>query len=77
MGDDYVEVLRTNLHSAVARHRILALRGTVRQRLVTSEDWRAAFGDHDVDVRREALNQIAHAEIDDDEVFAAIVASPR
>ena len=45
MGDDYVEVLRTNLHSAVARHRILALRGTVRQRLVTSEDWRAAFGD--------------------------------
>jgi HEAT repeat protein len=73
MGDDYVEVLRTNLHSAVARHRILALRGTVRQRLVTSEDWRAAFGDHDVDVRREALNQVAHAEIEDDDVFAAIV----
>jgi HEAT repeat protein len=73
LGDDYVEVLRTNLRSTVARHRILALRGTVRQGLVTSEDWRAAFDDRDVDVRREALNQVAHAEIEDDDVFAAIV----
>jgi len=73
LGDDYVEVLRTNLHSAVARHRVLALRGAVRQGLVTSEDWRAAFGDRDVDVRREALNQVAHAAIDDDDVLAAIV----
>jgi HEAT repeat protein len=73
LGDDYVEVLRTNLHSAVARHRVLALRGAVRQGLVTSEDWRAAFGDRDVDVRREALNQVAHAAIDDDDVVAAIV----
>ena len=45
----------------------------MRQELVTSEDWRAAFGDRDVDVRREALNQVAHAEIEDDDVFAAIV----
>jgi HEAT repeat protein len=73
IGDDYVEVLRTSLGSAVARHRILALRGTVRQGLVTSADWRAAFEDRDVDVRREALNQVAHAAIDDAEVLAAIV----
>jgi HEAT repeat protein len=73
LGDDYVEVLRANLSSAVPRHRVLALRGTVRQGLVTSEDWRAAFEDRDVDVRREALNQVAHAQIEDDDVFAAIV----
>ncbi|MGB8197581.1 MAG: HEAT repeat domain-containing protein [Acidimicrobiales bacterium] len=73
LGDDYAEVLRTNLHSTVARHRVLALRGVVRQGLVTSRDWRVALDDVDVDVRREALTQVAHAVIDDDEVFAAIV----
>jgi HEAT repeat protein len=66
LGDDYVNVLRTNLHSPVSRHRILALRGVVRQDLVTSEDWRSALSDDDVDVRREALNQIAHVTIDED-----------
>ena len=73
IGDDYIQVLRSNLESPVARHRILALRGIVRQRLSTTDDWRSALSDRDVDVRREALNQIAHADIDDDEVFAAIV----
>jgi HEAT repeat protein len=74
-GDDYVAVLRTNLRSPVARHRVLALRGAVRQRLVTPDDWRSALGDEDVTVRREALNQIAHVEIDDDEVFGALMHS--
>ncbi len=73
LGDEYVQVLRTNLHASVARHRVLALRGIVRQQLVTSEDWRSALSDGDVTVRREALNQIAHAQIDDDHVFAALV----
>ncbi|HUZ41654.1 MAG TPA: HEAT repeat domain-containing protein [Acidimicrobiales bacterium] len=73
IGDDYIQVLRSNLESPVARHRILALRGIVRQRLSTTDDWRSALSDRDVDVRRDALNQIAHADIDDDEVFAAIV----
>jgi HEAT repeat protein len=73
LGDDYAKVLRTNLHAPVARHRILALRGIVRQQLVTSEDWCQALSDGDVTVRREALNQIAHAEIDDVNVFAEIV----
>jgi HEAT repeat protein len=71
-GDGYTEVLRSNLHSPVARHRVLALRGAVRQQLATSEDWRNALGDGDVSVRREALNQIAHAEIDDDGVMNAV-----
>jgi HEAT repeat protein len=73
LGDDYVEVLRTNLRSPVARQRVLALRGVVRQELVTSGDWRGALADADVDVRREALNQIAHAKISDDEIVAALI----
>ncbi|HEY5262681.1 MAG TPA: HEAT repeat domain-containing protein [Acidimicrobiales bacterium] len=73
LGDHYVEVLRTNLRSPVARQRILALRGVVRQELVTPDDWRGALADADVDVRREALNQIAHAQISDDEIVAALI----
>lgn len=73
IGDDYREILRANLLSLVPRHRILALRGIVRQELVTADDWRAALRDADVDVRREALNQIAHAEINDDEVFVEML----
>jgi HEAT repeat protein len=71
-GAAYAEVLRTNLQSPVARHRVLALRGAVRQQLATSNDWQSALRDDDVTVRREALNQIAHAEIDDDEVMNAV-----
>ena len=74
LGADYADALQTNLQSPVARRRVLALRGLVRQQLVTSDDWIRALGDADVDVRREALNQIAHAEIGDDEIFAALVA---
>jgi HEAT repeat protein len=73
LGGDYLELLRTSMRSAVPRHRILALRGIVRQAIVTSPDWLWALGDDDVEVRREALNQIAHAAIDDDEVLTAIV----
>ena len=73
-SDDYVVVLRTNLSSTVPRHRILALRGAVRQQLVTSDDWRQAFGDTDVDVRREALNQVAHATVNDQSVIDAVIA---
>ncbi len=73
LGDDFVEVLRANLHSPVARHRVLALRGAVRQGITTSDEWRDALGDDDVDVRREALNQIAHATLDDESLLAEIV----
>jgi HEAT repeat protein len=72
MGDDYSNVLRTNLQSPMPRHRILALRGMVRQNLATSDDWLRALSDVDVDVRREALNQIAHAEVSDEFIFGAL-----
>lgn len=72
--DDYAVLLRSNLTSSVARHRILALRGAVRQQLVTSHDWIRALADSDVDVRREALNQVAHATVDDQSVIGAVVA---
>jgi len=73
IGDDYVNVLRTHLQSEIPRHRVLALRGAVRQRLATGEDWLRAVGDPNVIVRREALNQIAHVEIVNDDIFAALM----
>jgi len=73
LGENYAEVLRTNLRSPVPRHRVLALRGSVRQNLATPDDWRSALSDAGVHVRREALNQIAHVTFDDDAVFAALV----
>jgi HEAT repeat protein len=73
LGDNYIETLRANLRDTVPRHRVLALRGVVRQHLVTPDDWLNALGDVDVTVRREALNEIAHVETDNDAVLSAIV----
>jgi HEAT repeat protein len=41
--------------------------------LVTPRDWLRAIDDDDVDVRREALNLIAHANVSDDDIFSAIL----
>jgi HEAT repeat protein len=73
IGDDYEAVLRTNLASDVGRRRVLALRGMVRQGLVTNDEWLSAIDDGDVDVRREALNLIAHVELSDDKLFEAML----
>ncbi|HEY5438455.1 MAG TPA: HEAT repeat domain-containing protein [Acidimicrobiales bacterium] len=72
-SNDYEVVLRTNLSSNVPRHRILALRGAVRQELVTSDDWKRALVDDDVNVRREALSQVAHATVEDQSVMDAVL----
>ena len=71
-GEDYANILLTALGDAVPRHRVLALRGVVRQHLVTTSIWRAALDDLDVDVRREALGQIAHGEALDDELLRRV-----
>ncbi len=63
IGDGYGEVLRSNLGDDRARRRVLALRGMVRQGLVTDAQWVAAIDDVDTDVRREALNLCAHVEL--------------
>jgi HEAT repeat protein len=73
IGADYVAILRTNLVSDIARRRVLALRGMVRQGLVTDDEWLSAIDDRDVDVRREALNLIAHVDQVDDELFGAML----
>jgi len=73
IGADYVAILRTNLVSDIARRRVLALRGMARQGLVTDDEWLSAIDDRDVDVRREALNLIAHVDQVDDELFGAML----
>lgn len=72
-GDDFVGVLRDNLHAPSARHRILALRGAVRQSLVEPGDWLDALNDPSPEVRREAVNLVAYVPIDRDEIFGTIV----
>jgi HEAT repeat protein len=73
IGDDYAAILRANLINDVGRRRVLALRGMVRQGLVTSDEWLTAIDDDDVDVRREALNLIAHVAQIDDHVYNAML----
>ena len=65
LGDDYLSLLRSNLGAAAPRQRVLALRGAVRQSLVTSDDWLTALRDDDLDVRREALTLLAYQPIPD------------
>jgi HEAT repeat protein len=73
LGDDYVAILRTNLDGDLGRRRVLALRGMVRQELVTEDEWLSVINDGDVDVRREALNLIAHVDQIDGDVFEAML----
>jgi HEAT repeat protein len=50
----------STLESTVTRYRVLALRGLVRQSLMTTDVWQRALRDSDVDVRRDAIQQLAH-----------------
>ncbi|HEV3188022.1 MAG TPA: HEAT repeat domain-containing protein [Acidimicrobiales bacterium] len=53
-------LLMSTLESTVTRYRVLALRGLVRQSLMTTDVWQRALRDSDVDVRRDAIQQLAH-----------------
>ena len=75
IGDDYVAILRANLVDDVGRRRVLALRGMVRQGLVTDDEWLSAIEVRDVDVRREARNLIAHVDEIRHDVFEAMLRS--
>ena len=60
-GAEGVDVLLDALNSPDPRLRVLALRGLVRRGAMSEERWREALRDGDVDVRRDALEQLAHA----------------
>jgi HEAT repeat protein len=66
-------LLEENLNSKVVRHRVLALRGLVRLNLMTPTRWRQTLGDPDPDVRRDALEQLAHAPLEDDGVLDVVL----
>ena len=72
-GENFAQVLLGALHDASPRRRIVALRGALRQSLASTEVWLEALGDQDHEVRREALNLIAHASTDFEQVAARIV----
>lgn len=73
MGPDFERILRQNLHARDGRHRVLALRGAVRQALMGSPDWLEVLTDRDVDVRREALAQLAYVGDVDESVLRVMV----
>lgn len=73
LGDGGEALLMTHFNSSNVRHRVLALRGLVRQSLVDPELWHRALGDDDVEIRREALQQLAHAGIENDSVLDDVV----
>jgi HEAT repeat protein len=61
-----------NVESPVTRRRVLALRGLVRQSLMTSDLWLRALRDSDVEVRRDALQQLAHAPLEDPPILLEV-----
>lgn len=68
-----IAVLEAALSSPLARHRVLALRGVVRHSLMTDGLWRDVLKDSDADVRRDALEQLAHASSISSEVLEVVV----
>jgi HEAT repeat protein len=66
-------LLEESLNSEVVRHRVLALRGLVRLNLLTPAQWRQVLGGCDADVRRDALEQLAHAQLEDDSVLEVVI----
>jgi HEAT repeat protein len=66
-------LLEESLHSTVVRHRVLALRGLVRLNLMSRARWREILGDLDPDVRRDALEQLAHATLEDESVLEVVI----
>ncbi len=66
-------LLEESLGSKVVRHRVLALRGLVRLNLLTSAQWKRILGDPEPTVRRDALEQLAHAPLNDVEILDMVI----
>ena len=65
-------LLMANVESPITRRRVLALRGLVRQSLMATDLWLRALRDSDVEVRRDALQQLAHAPLEDKSVLIEV-----
>ncbi len=70
--DDADALLFAHLDAASRRQRILALRGLVRRGSLDAASWRRVLDDEDVEVRREALELVAHAPLADRGLVDAI-----
>jgi HEAT repeat protein len=66
-------LLEENLSSSGVRQRVLALRGLVRLNAMTPEQWRRVLGDVEPDVRRDALEQLAHDTLEDESSLEIVV----
>ena len=66
--------LRERLDAGEVRQRVLALRGLARRAEMTDELWRRVLGDGDVELRREALERLAHDPEDSSPVLDVVVA---
>jgi len=73
-SDEGTALLVRTLRSPEARHRVLALRGLVRLSLMTNALWREVLKDVDVNVRRDALQQLAHSELEDASLLDDVIA---
>lgn len=72
--DASLSLLIASLRDPDVRHRVLALRGLVRRGAMTTARWRAALMDPDVELRRDALEQLAHASDVDSAVLDDVIA---
>ena len=66
-------LIRSSLESDQARLRVLALRAGLRRSLIDANDWVRALDDADRDVRREALEMVARANVDDPRICDSIL----
>jgi HEAT repeat protein len=72
-GGDSMTLLAATLSAPIARHRVLALRGLVRRGAMDTTRWRTVLADADLEVRRDALEQLAHANDVDSVVLDEVV----
>jgi HEAT repeat protein len=68
-------LLVANLSAPIIRLRVLALRGLVRRGAMNEARWRVVLADPDVELRRDALEQLAHASNADPTVLDDVVAT--
>jgi HEAT repeat protein len=72
-GENGPALLRAHFDSPNVRHRVLALRGLVRQSLAGPDLWLRALRDEHVEIRREALQLFAHAPEENEAVLDEVV----